>query len=377
MANIFSVPQYVPDATSGEVITGYEVQAGTPVPGSSFATGFVAIASSPSVSNRNIVDPTGTLNTLYRVRPVRTVMFNSTLYTLDTAWSRPFKATTPLYDAIFTRLLLPTIRFTYIGDNGVAQTNSTILEETTGSGNGQFLFDGVNKHFNLQYVMNDDPIRLLDDIYSLVYTPKITGVATTLVPYVDYVVDARAGYIEFAMPPLPGDYARFEFRKTDFVNDDLLTMLVSGVNALSQYGLNGYQVDTSYNLLAINKPFKTPDLAEIVAKVSVLRLREGLTEAAMRSTTAWRDGNASMDPFPSRALQFLVDKTELNDKHIRREINTYIRGTTLPKGRGEFDIFWDMTQLTPLTGGMFHNMPAGAFGQVSNGIGSPAFPWYV
>jgi hypothetical protein len=377
MAQIFSVPVYVPDPTSGEVVTGYDVQVGTQVSGSPFITNWTEVEGSPFSSNLNIIDPSGTVASWYQVKPIRTLPYANSTVTIDTPWSKPFQASTPLYDAVFTRLLLPTARFTYLGDQGISQTNGTNLMETTGAGAGQWLFDGTKTLFNLQYVMNDDPIKLLDDAYNLVYTQASSGTTRVMVPYVDYIVDVRAGTIQFAVAPVAGDYARFQFLMTDFVNDDLLQMLVTGVNALSQYGLNGYQVNTSYNLQSINKPLQYADLAEIVVKVGVLRLREGLTERAMRSTTAWREGSASMDPFPSRALQFLVDKTDLNDTHVRKEINTFIRGTTLPLGRGEFDIFWDLTQLTPLTSGMFHQMPGGAFGSVSSGLGAPVFPWYV
>jgi hypothetical protein len=101
-------------------------------------------------------------------------------------------------------------------------------------------------------------------------------------------------------------------------------------------------------------------------------MREGLTELAMRSTTAWRDGGVSVDPFPSRALQFLVDKTDLNDNHIRKEINTFIRGTTAPRSRGEFDVFFDMSQMTPMPSGMFNKI-----GGLAPGMGIPFMPWYI
>lgn len=377
MAQIFSVPQYIPDATSGEVVTGYDVQSGVPSTGSAFITNWAELPNGPFTKNTNVLDPTGTYGTHYRVRPIRQVPYAGGFVTIDTPWSKPFTASTPLYDAVFTRLLLPTARFTYLGDQGAQQTNGTVLTETTGAGAGMFIFDGVTRRFNLQYVMNDDPIRVLEDTFTLVYTPKATGTQVALAQWDDYIVDPRAGTIEFKVAPLPGDYLRFDFRNTFFCNEDLMQMLVSGVNALSQYGINGYQVNTSYNLMSMNTPLKHPDLAEIAVKCAVLRLREGLTEAAMRGTTAWREGTASMDPFPSRALQFLVEKTNINDTHLRKEINTYIRGTTLPKGRGEFDIFWDLTSLTPLTSGMFHQMPGGAFGSVSSGLGSPVFPWYI
>lgn len=372
MAVIFSVPVYVPDVTSGETVVGYEVQSGTVNPASpSFVSSWVAVSGSPYASNRNIIDPAGLLTTYYRVRPVRQISIGATAVTLDTSWSRPFLSTDRLYDAVFTRLLLPTIRFTYLGDQGVTQTNSTLLEETTGAGNGVFQFDGFTKKFNLQYVMNDDPIKLLDEIYNLTYIPLGQVVPVPKVPYVDYIVNSRAGTLEFLVPPAPGDYVRFDFRRTDFVNADLLEMLTSGVNSLSSYGLNGYQVNTSYNLLSLSKPLDTPDIAEIISKVSVLRLREGQTEVAMRSTTAWRDGSSAVDPFPSRALQFLVEKTNLNDTHIRKEINTYLRLTTAPLHRGEYEVFFDSVQLSPFVGFINLGFSTGSAFQAA------ILPWYL
>lgn len=378
MAVIFSLPEYVPDPFSGEVVTGYQVQSssvvGSPalvLPSGSFSD----IAGSPFVSNLNIVDPSGTVQTFYRIRPLRQITVGMSTYTLDSPWSKPIQYNTPLYDAIFTRALLPTMRFTYLGDQGVSQTNGTVLQETTGAGQGQWVFDGTTTRFNLQYVMNDDPIRVLDDAYRLIVTPH-SGSPTLMQPNVDYAVDTRAGVLEFATAPASNTYARFEYLRTDFVNCDLLQTITTAVNALSQYGINGYQVVTSNNLQKLNRPLLYPDLVEIIAKVGIVRLREGLTEAAMRGTTAWRDGNSSVDPYPSRALEFLVQKTDLNDAHIRKEINTFIRGTTSPIGRGEYDVFFDCTQLTPLTSGMFVAIP-GLYGAVGAGIGQGLVPFYT
>jgi hypothetical protein len=317
------------------------------------------------------------MNTWYQVKPLRTLSVGGTTYQIDTPWSKPFQSSTPLYDVFFTRLLLPTLRFTYLGDQGTGQTNGTNLEETTGSGMGQWVFDGTTTRFLLQYVMNDDPVRVLDDIYTMTYSAGGPGNNVIMTPYVDYIVDTRNGVVEFAVPPNPGDYMRFDFRRTDFVNSDLLIGLMSAINSASSYGLNGYQINQSANLNSINKPIALPDLAEIFCKIAIIRMREGQTEQAMRSTAAWRDGSSSVDPFPSRALDFLIQKTDLNETHIRREINTYLRSNVLPKARGEFDIFWDLTQLTPLTSGMFGNMPGGSYGTLGAGLGQPFSPWYI
>lgn len=375
MASIFSLPQYVPDPTSGEVVTGYQVQSSNVsapatllIPNSSFSD----ITNSPFVSNTNIVDIAGSYNTWYRARPLRQITVNNVAYTLDTPWSKPFQPNSPMYDAVFTRLFLPTLRFVYLKDQGIAQINGTNIDETTGAGDGVWVPDGTTVRFPLQYIMNDDPIYVLDDVFTMVKKPA-SGSLTLLSQNVDYAVDVRNGLVEFATAPAATDYLRFQFLRTDFVNDDLLLAIASAVNSLSHYGLNGYQINNSYNLASLNVALQYPDLADIIAKLAMIRMREGMTENAMRGTTAWRDGNASADPYPSRALEFLVTKLQVNEDSLRRDINTFIKATTTTVRRGELEIFYDMSQLTPVTSGMFNSLP-GMFGA---GVGSGYHPWWV
>lgn len=380
-AVIFSVPEYIPDPTSGEELTGYQVQRSSVtnspsliLPNSSFSD----ITGSPFTSNQNIVDVAGTVNSWYRVKPLRTITVGNTSYTLDGTWSKPFQYNTPMYDARFTRVLLPTLRFTYLGDQGIHNTNGTALLENTGAGAGLFVFDGVTSRFNLQYISDSDPILLLDDAYNLILTPH-GGSPSVLTLNVDYAVDPRSGILEFATPPPANtDYVRFEFRRTDFVNSDLLQCLASAVNALTQYGsINGYQVNTNNNLMFINKPLQYPDLNEIICKIAMLRLRDGLTEAAMRGTTAWRDGNSSVDPYPSRALEFLMGKSDLNDKQIRNEINSFVRNTTTARHRGEYEVFYDLSSLVPMVSGMMIGLP-GMYGGIGGGVLSGSMNmWYT
>lgn len=377
MAIRFCVPQFLPDVAD-ETVVGYNVQSSPPVAGVPMPSGTWAnVTGSPFTSNVNILDPTGTSSTYYRVQPVRQVIAGGTTYTLDTPWSRPFLASDSVYDMIFTRALLPALRFTYLGDMGVSQTNGTVLTETTGAGNGLWVFDGKTTRFNLQYVMNDDPIKVLDGSYTMTYIPS--GQAQkTMVADVDYSVDARSGTVTFATAPAAGDYARFDFRRVDFVNSDLLIALTSAVNTLSSFGKSGYQTNQQYNLITMNQALEAPDLGEIVCKVAIFQMREGLTESALRSSTAWRDGASSVDPYPSRGLEFLVQKLQVTEQEIQRAISAYNKTRTQPRGRGEMEVFWDLTQLTPLIGGMWKGLPGAMYGgSMGAGVGGPFFPWYI
>jgi hypothetical protein len=380
VAQFICVPLYTPDSTSGEVVTGYDLQSTTCVTGNPDllnGASWAEVSGSPFVSNVNIFDPNGlSATTWYQVRPVRQVTLNSQVYTLDTPWSKPFQATTTLYDSVFTLGLLPTLRFTLLKDQGISAVNGTVLTETMGAGNGLWVFDGATTRYQLQYVINDDPIKVLDGFYTMIYTAS-GGSQRVMVPYQDYQVDTRAGTVTFATPPGVNDYARFEFRQVDMVNDDLLLALADAVSSASSYGLGGYQLSQRYNLNTMNVALKNPDAGEIICKIAVHRMHEGLVQNRLRAMTAWHDGSIQADPMPNRDLEFVVGMLDVTEQSIRRDINTYIRQTTAPRHRGEFEIFWDLSQLTPLTSGMFRSMPGGAYGTIGSGLGSPIFPWYL
>lgn len=375
-AVIFSVPQYIPDAQTSEVVTGYNVQSLTPSNGAPTLLGtWNTITGSPFASNLGILDVNGTVNTMYRVQPIRQVTINSTTYTLDTPWSRPFLPTQTLYDGYVTRFLLPAMRFTYLHDEGVSQSNGTNNLEVTGAGQGTWAPDGEQTRFPVQYVIDDDPVKILD--YPSFNMTYLTGgtTAKTMTVDVDYTVDLRNGVVTFALPPAADDYIRFDFRRCDFVNDDLLQALNGGVNSLSHFGLNGFQFNSNYNLQVLNTAIPNPDLGEIISRVAVWNMRGGQTEAALRNTMAWRDGGASADPAPSRALEFLVQSGVEQEKQIRRQVNSLIRLTTLPIGRGEFDMQFDMTQYTPIGASMFQQLSyAGGYGV---GNTSSFYSWWL
>jgi len=373
VAVLFSLPTYVPDPTSIEVVTGYEVQSSSAAAGTYPCTGsWSPITGSPFTSPNNIVDTAGgaTSQTWYRARPVRQA--NSA--TLDTPWSKPFLPNDVLFDFRITKFVLPQLRFVYLHDEGKPQSNGTVLTDTTGAGNGLWVPDGNTTRFPLQWVINDDPIRVLDLIYNMTWTRS--GVAQSAVADQDYSVDVRNGVVIFKTAPLAGDYLRFDFRMVDFVNDDLLLVIKAGVNGLSHFGINGYQFNTENNLYSLNKSFPNPDLAEIVCKVGVWMMREGMTEYGLRSSFAWRDGGVNVDPYPSRALEFLVQKLQVSEKSIRNQANAWIRGNTRPRVRGDFDVQFDMSQMTPVTRGMFSSFSAyfGVAGAAGMGF---TYPWWV
>lgn len=377
MAIAFSVPQYIPSSISQETVVGYQVQSLAPVAGLRQTVGaWTAVnGGQPFTSNLNIFDPAGTKDTAYRVQPVRQVTYQGTVYTLDTPWSKPFYYDTPLYDPTFTRILLPSLRFTYLKDEGVRQTNGTNLLETQGAGDGLWVPDGKTTRFPLQYVMNDDPVLVLDSLYSMTYLQGGTTQVSKL-PNVDYTVDERAGVVEFLVPPAVGDYARFEFRKADFLNDDLLGTLASAVNSLSSFGKNGYFTTRQQNLIQMNQSLESPDLGEIFCMIAMYLLRQGMSEQALRSATSWRDGGEDVNPFGSRGLDAIVQKLTVSEALIQSAVNNYLRVTVRPQGYGEFEIFWNMTDYTPLVSGMFSSLFPG-FGTGVAGLGIPYYGWWL
>ena len=373
MAMFFSVPAYVPDITSGEQIVGYNVESLAPVAGVPQNMGsWATVSGSPFASNVNIFDPNGTAYTKYRVQPIRQVVVNSTPYTIDTPWSRPILPTDTVYDPVFTRALMPSLRFTYLQDVGIAQANGTDIQETIGAGNGLWVFDGSTTRFPLQYVMNDDPVKILENVYTMTFkTGGEDGTPVQKQANVDYWVDERAGWVEFATAPASTDYARLDFRRVDFLNQDLYIALCSAVNTLSTFGLNGYQVNSTQNLQTINSNIESPDLAEIICHTAIYVMREGMTELALRSSANWRDGSDASDPFPDRDLQFIVEKLSIGEQALQRKVGNYIRGTRPPTGYGEFEVFWNVTELTPLVSGMFGQVAPG-YGW-STGLGVPFY----
>jgi hypothetical protein len=308
---------------------------------------------------------------LYRARPVLQVTQGVTVYTLDIPFSEPFIASDPLFDWSLTCQLLPILRSTYLSDTGVPQTNGTEVMENTGPGQGLWTPDGIATRFKLQYVENDDPIRVLENWYKLTWTDN-SGTPKSAVAGVDYSVDTENATVEFVTPPLQDDYLRFDFRQCTFNNRFLLTGLQSAVASLSSYGVNGYQIHQSNNLNFLKKPLANPDLADIVCKIAVRNIREGLTEAALRANSSWRDGGASYDPEPSRALQFQVQKLDLSDRIIRQLCNGWIRSNTAMLSRGDFDLMFDMSQMSPVSQSMFAQ-----FSSFTGYAGVGMFPGYA
>ena len=357
MSTLFSLPTYIPDITSSEVVIGYEVQSSVATPGQPVFSGvWTDLIGSPFTTPNNILDindASTTEGTRYRARPVRQVTYNGQTVTLDTPWSRTFTASSFLYDFPFTRFLLPYLRQVFLKDEGMAQTNGTVITETTGAGNGLIIPNGVQTRFPLQYVFNDDPIKLLDSFFTVTKAAgngPTTGQPYALVMDEDYSVDVRNGIVSFKTAPLPDDYIRIDFRKVDLVNDDLLSALTTAVNSLSHFGLSGFYTSNENNLVSLGTAINQ-DLMDIVCLVAMFNMREGLTEQAMRSTLSWRDGGINEDPFPSRAMEFFVEKIPTTQKSIQQRVNAYIRSSTTPIGKGDFDLMFAVDYTSPFNTG--------------------------
>jgi len=378
VATLFSIPAYIPDPSSVESVVGYQVQSSAATVGQAVFTGVWSdISGSPFTSNLNIIDPSGSAlsnATMYRCRPIRQVTVSGSPVTLDTPWSRTFTALTPLFDYTFTRLMLPYFRSVILKDEGIAQSNGTNVNENTGAGNGLLVPDGTTTKFQLQFVYNDDPIKLLDRFINVVRIPNNSSQVQMNLDE-DYTVDVRTGTITFKTAPLATDYLRIDFRKVDFVNDDLLLALGGGVDSLSHFGLGSMFTYNLNNLTMIGQPFDK-DLMDIICMVAMLNMREGLTEQALRSTYAWRDGGVNVDPYPSRAMEFLVEKLQVSKEMVQDRVNGYLKTTVNFITRGDFDLTFDLSQMTPFAVGMFDRF-APNYGISGVGLGGLYFPFWL
>lgn len=353
-AVLFSIPEYILDPLSPATVTGYEVQSSSAQGINGLWEDWTDLPGSPFSSNLNILDTSesASYSNRYRARPVLQVTQDSTVYTLPVPFCRAFGPMEKLYDFALTMQLLPIMRSVYIGDPGTPQSNGTNVLENTGPGQGLWVPDGETSRFSLQYVENDDPIRVLDNWFALEWTAA-DGTPKSSIPDQDYQVDCANGVVEFATPPAVGDYLRFDFRRCDYSNEFMLQSLETGVAALSQYGINGYQLHQSNNLRFMQKALPNPDLADLVCKISVRNLHEGMVQQALRSNSSWRDGGSQYDPEPSRALEFQVQKWQVSDSMLRKLANGWIRTNTVPLYRGDFDVMFDMSQMSPVSISMF------------------------
>ncbi len=207
-SDIFSIPMY-PNAT------GYAIQYSDPLSGDPNAQNplgpWVTVTGSPFTYTSNIID-TGAQNLrLYRAAPTVSVDVNGTSTPFTFPYYRPFSVamsdpgvfTSRLYDPNIT-IMLSAFR-NFLGDIGIMQTASTVLNIDSGAGEGLLQPDGAIKIFNLADLPDAIPDVVLEGSVSVIKN------GTTLIENTDYWVNYEAGQVIFATAPLSSDVLNINF----------------------------------------------------------------------------------------------------------------------------------------------------------------------
>jgi len=343
--NLFSFPSFVPSGSFTTV--GYNVVVSRAVANAPAPMGtYVALSGyTGTTSNLNIYDATGGPLDLYRVTPIINITGGPSGVVFDTAQSRPFYATQPLYD-IQISALLDNFRQSYARDIGIPLTDSTTPTEGTGSNVMPFITDAATNRFYLSFLQNDDTIKLLPN--PLVYAGANKGAAVSLVQYTDFFVNEIGGYIDFKVTPALNSYMRVEYTKVNYTNDELRNLMLNSVSMLSHYGINGYQVNNSNNLYYLVTPFPSRDLAELVMMISFKKIIDQQMSSDLATAESWKDGKVEWSADPGRALQAAASRLSDLEPEITARCNNYIYNTRTYMSRGEFESFFDVSGVLPV-----------------------------
>lgn len=343
MATIFSFPAFTPGGNY--TTTGYNLQKSAAVNGApSWFGPWVDLTGYQNVaSNLDVFDPVGTFNDLYRVQPIVTIGTNTNV-TLD--WSRPFFASQPVYD-IQVSALIDHFRRNYIDDIGVPMTDSTIPTESTGSGTLPFITDAQTTRFYLSYLPNTDPVKFIPE-NCLVYMGTSKANAAPLIPYSDFYPAGEKGYVDFKTSPPASNYLRIEYTNVRYTNDEIRNAILNSVSQLSLYGINGYQVMSSNNLLYLASPLASRDLAEVCLDIAKLNILSARVMSSIESSEAWKNGTTEYTADPSRTIQAASLAIPAQKEIIRNKANNYILNTRQYRNRGEYESFFDTTGVLPV-----------------------------
>lgn len=343
--NLFSFPQLIiPGSTA--TVTGYNITVSRAVSGAPnpFGTWTALSGYTNTTQNTDIVDPSGTQNDLYRVTPI--ISINNTSYTFDTATSRPFFATQPLYD-IQISALLDAFRQGFVTDMPIPLTDSTLPTESTGTNAMPFMTDALTTRFFLSFLQNENPVKVQAESV-LVYLGADKASAAPLVQYQDFYVSENGGYIDFKNAPAANYYLRVEYNKVRNTNDQLRNILLNSISAFSLFGLTGYQVNQSNNLFYLATPLPNRDLGEILMMIAAKKLVDQEIEYNLEAAESWKDGVVSWSNDPGRALQSAQAFGSDYEDQIRRRMNNFIYQTRQYYSRGEYESYWDCSGVLPV-----------------------------
>lgn len=337
--NIFSHPAFPSIDTFTTV--GYNLTVSRAINGlaPSYYGPWVAVPGYTNYTNNmDIVDPAGSQWDLYRVQPI-IVNNGNTTQPLVLDFSRPFRASTPLYDTQISAYI-PTFRQSWLDDAPVAQVESTIATESTGPGAAPFITDADTSRYFLAFLPNAEPVKFIAES-TVVWAGLDSQSAVPLAPYQDYYPHGEKGYIDFATNPPLDSYLRVEYQQVRFTNDEVRNMLVNAISDLSLYQINGFATMDSWNLTYMAVPLGQRDLGELVCAIGQHNLLSANILSAFQRSEAWKDGSVEYTSDPSRSIQAgTAWHTDLKQT-IREKANSYIINNRQYFSRGEFDSFFD------------------------------------
>lgn len=360
MANVFSHPVYFPNGNW--TVVSYSLVVSRAINNSpSYFGPWVPLTGYTSYTqNTDIVDATGTYWDLYRVAPTIAVnMPNGTVSTVTLDYSKPFQASTPLYDSQISSLI-DNFRQNYISDVGVEQRDSTLPQESTGGAIAPFITDSLTSRFYLSFLPNDSPLKV-DADRTIVFTGTSQTSASPLAQYSDYYASEKGGYIDFATIPSTSSYLRVDYRMYRFTQDEVRNALLNAVSSISLYGINGYEVRTSNNLYYLVAPLPTRDLAEIACQIAYRNLLNAQVQDSLENAEAWKDGKIEYTSDPSRSLQAATIHINNLDDIIRDKANSYIYNTRTYLSRGEFTSYFDTQGILPLYSVLVAGLGVGSY----------------
>ncbi len=338
---LFSLPVY-PNAVSytlqySDPLGGNPNQPNRFGPWNNLGTGTITAPS-------NILDSSGTQNMrLYRAAP--TISVNGTDYTFpyyepfSVAMSDPGVYEHRLYDPQITAML-PSFR-RFIGDDGVVQTSSTVINLDSGAGSGLLQPDGSTTVFNLADIPDTIPAVVLEG------SVTVSKDNITLVNNTDYYVDYNAGQVIFATAPLSTDSLTITYREVTYTNKILNAALANAIERLAGLGINGYGTSFDNNVILSTAPIGNDGLRFIIFLTAQKILNQAVIWAKAREARAYKTGDFSMDSAPTRILDGMSKQATSDFTELKDAADKYIRTATSSFSFGEFDAFLSIGGMWP------------------------------
>lgn len=341
MSVLFSLPAY-PGATS------YSLQYADPTSGNpnepSLLGPWTDVGTGSITVPSDIIDSTGDQNLrVYRAAP--TISVNGTSYTFpyyepfSVAMSEPGVYTRTLFDPQITQML-PMFR-KFIGDEGVQQVSSTVINLDSGAGSGLLQPDGSTTIFNLADVPDAIPAIVLEASVKVVQNGK------TLANNTDYYVIYDAGQVIFATAPLSTDSITITFTEVRYTNRVLNAALTNALERLAPLGINGYGVTYDNNVCLSASAIGDTGLRFIIFLAAQKILNQAVIWAKAAAARAYKTGDFSMDTAPTRILDGMSKQAASDFTELKDAVDKYIRTATSSFSYGEFDSFLQISGLLP------------------------------